>query len=281
MGPLPTMLLLLPGYPQIPPRPAFRQIGSISCPGRSWNRKHPPSEWSTASQTNQILCYRTVLITWSGKCFGLPPMESSKVSLDTITCFIRKCVDVMPSKTIQIPNQEFSPLSMRSPISWCFYWHFQPLPLPVYYRLQSPHDLKGPTLCLYWRNLWELAWMTGTLLLWPPLSANALRGLSETQSALCCPPRSTHCSLLIVTYLHWWCHCLHPTHRSLQPREKEHVCENAVCGLQLRHSIPLCPPSLRWNSGLWAWTAPCAAGSWAYCHGDSRWSEWEARTPPF
>ncbi len=59
--------------------------------------KHPPSSQFNTGRTNRTLYYRTVLITWTVTCSGQRLMTTEAYS-DTVTCFIRKCVeDVIPS----------------------------------------------------------------------------------------------------------------------------------------------------------------------------------------
>ncbi len=59
------------------PSPANLSANRITLPfcsclliGRNWNVKHPLSGQFIVGQTNRMLYYRTVLITWTGTCSG-------------------------------------------------------------------------------------------------------------------------------------------------------------------------------------------------------------------
>ncbi len=61
-------------YKSLPHPPFGKSDHSSFCSclliGRNWNEKHPPSGESNAGRTSRTLYYRTVLITWTGTCFG-------------------------------------------------------------------------------------------------------------------------------------------------------------------------------------------------------------------
>ncbi len=61
-----------------------------------------------------------------------------------------------------------------------------------------------------------------------------MRNSSETTSALCCCLTGSAAICISQQPFHRRCYCLHPAYCSLPPGKQERLCEDAVCGLQLR-----------------------------------------------